>query len=127
MEHPAGDQEPAAAERSHVAERAEHTSSTEQRGADECNEGSVPNADTPDATSGGIMGVVLGVGTDNDDPTAERDVPEATTIEEEPEIEEISRAPKETVQPQCIHMARKRHGKWVFPEEDHFDRAMRKL
>jgi hypothetical protein len=44
------------------------------------------------------MGVVLGVGTDNDDPTAERDVPKAAVIEEEPEIE-ISQDPKETVQP----------------------------
>jgi hypothetical protein len=127
MEHPTGDQEPAATKRSHVAEHAEHAGSTEQRDADEYNEGLVPNADMPNATSGSTMGVVLDVGTDNDDPTVERDVPEATTIEEEPEIEEISRAPKEIVQPQCIHMARKRHGKWVFPEEDHFDRAMRKL
>jgi hypothetical protein len=45
------------------------------------------------------MGVVLGVGTDNDDPAAERDVPKAAVIEEEPEIEEISQDPKEIVQP----------------------------
>jgi hypothetical protein len=45
------------------------------------------------------MGVVLGIGTDNDDPAAERDVPKVAAIEEEPEIEEISQAPKETVQP----------------------------
>jgi signal recognition particle subunit SEC65 len=127
MEHPTGDQEPVAAERSHVVECVEHAGSTEQRGADECNEGLVPNADMPNATSGGTMGVMLGVGTDNDDPTAERDVPKAIAIEEELEIEEISRAPKEIVQLQCIHMARKRHGEWVFHEEDHFDRAMRKL
>jgi hypothetical protein len=73
------------------------------------------------------MGVMLGVGTDNDDPAAERDVPEAAAIEEEPEIEEISRAPRETVQGQCIRVARKRHGEWVFHEEGHSDRAVRKL
>lgn len=86
-------------------------------------EGSVPNADAPDAASGGTMGVVLGVGTNNDNPAAEGDAPEAAAIEEEPKIEEINRAPKETVQPQCIHVARKRHGEWVF----HADRAVRKL
>jgi hypothetical protein len=73
------------------------------------------------------MGVVLGVGTDNDDPAAKRDVPEAATIEEEPEIKEISWAPKEIVQPQCIRVASKRHGEWVFHEEEHLDRAVRKL
>jgi hypothetical protein len=34
----------------------------------------------PDAASGGTMGVMLGVGTDNDDPAVERDVLEAAAI-----------------------------------------------
>jgi hypothetical protein len=58
---------------------------------------------------------------------AEEDAPEAAAIEEEPKIEEINRAPKETVQPQRIRVARKHHGEWVFHEEDHSDRAVRKL
>jgi hypothetical protein len=33
----------------------------------------------------------------------------------------------EIVQPQCIHVARKCHGEWVFHEEDHSDRAVHKL
>jgi hypothetical protein len=45
------------------------------------------------------MGVVLGDGTDNNNPAAEEDAPEAAAIEEEPKIEEINRAPKEIVQP----------------------------
>jgi hypothetical protein len=59
------------------------------------------------------MGAVLGAGTDNDNPTAEEDAPEAAAIEEEPEIEKINQAPKEIVQPQRIRVARKRHGEWV--------------
>ena len=98
MEHPAGDQEPTAAESSRAAERTEHAGSAEQHGADQRNEGSVPNADAPDAASGGTVGVVLGVGTSNDNPAAEGDAPEAAVIEEEPEIEEINLAPTETVQ-----------------------------
>jgi hypothetical protein len=57
------------------------------------------NADAPDATFGGTIGVVLGARTGNDNLAAEEDAPEAAVIEEEPEIEEINRAPKETVQP----------------------------
>jgi hypothetical protein len=73
------------------------------------------------------MGAVLGAGTSNDNPAAEGDAPEAAAIEKEPEIEEINRAPMETVQPQFIGVARKRHGEWIFHEEDHSDRAVRKL
>jgi hypothetical protein len=44
------------------------------------------------------MGVVLSAKTDNDNPATEGDASKATTIEEEPEIEEINRAPMEIVQ-----------------------------
>jgi hypothetical protein len=57
------------------------------------------NADAPGAASGGTIGVVLGAGTGNDNLAAEEDTPEAAANEEEPEIEEITQAPKETVQP----------------------------
>jgi hypothetical protein len=57
------------------------------------------NADVLDAASGGTIGVMLGMGTSNDNPAAEEDAPEVAAIEEEPEIKEITRAPKEIVQP----------------------------
>jgi hypothetical protein len=85
------------------------------------------NADAPGATPGGTICVVLGTRTGNDNPVAEEDAPEAAVIEEEPEIEEINQAPKETVQPQRIRMARKHHSEWVFHVEDHSDRAVQKL
>jgi hypothetical protein len=90
VEHLAGDQELAIAESSRAAERTEHAGSTEQHGINQRNKGSVPNADTLDASSSDTMSVVLGVGTDNDNPAIERDVPEVAAIEEEPEIEEIN-------------------------------------
>jgi hypothetical protein len=70
------------------------------------------------------MGVVLSAGIGNDNLAAEEDAPEAAAIEEEPKIEEINWAPKETVQPQHICVARKRHGEWVFHEEDHSKRKL---
>jgi hypothetical protein len=73
VEHPAGDQEPAVAENIRPKERVEHASSTEQHDTDQHSEGSVPNADVPDATSGGTMGVMLGAGTGNDNPAAKGD------------------------------------------------------
>jgi hypothetical protein len=85
------------------------------------------NADAPDADFGGTIDVVLGARISNDNPAIEEDAPEAATIKEELEIEEINRTPKETVQPQCIRVARKHHGEWVFHEEDHSDTAVRKL
>jgi hypothetical protein len=48
------------------------------------------NANALDATSGGTIGVVLGTGTDNDNPATEEDTPKAAANEEEPEIEEIT-------------------------------------
>jgi hypothetical protein len=111
VEHHAGDQEPAVAESSHAAEeRAEHVGNDEQHGVDQCSEGLMLNADAPDATSGSPIGVMLGAGTSNDNLAAEEDAPEAAVIEEEPKIKEINRAPKETVQPQRIHVARKHYG-----------------
>jgi hypothetical protein len=73
------------------------------------------------------MGVVLSAETDNDNPATEGDASKAIVIEEEPKIKEINQAPTEIVQPQCIHVARKRHGEWVFHKEGHSDRAVRKL
>jgi hypothetical protein len=127
MEHPAGDQELVATESSRAEERAEHAGSAKQHDTDQRSEVLVPNVDAPNAASSGTMGVVLGAGTSNDNPATEENAPEAAAIKEEPEIEEINQAPKETVQPQHIHMARKRHGKWVFHEEDHSNKAMCRL
>jgi hypothetical protein len=45
------------------------------------------------------MGVILGARTGNANPPAEGDALEAAAIEEELEIEEINRAPMETMQP----------------------------
>jgi hypothetical protein len=73
------------------------------------------------------MGVMLSAKTGNDNPATEGDASKATAIEEELEIEEINWAPTEIVQLQCIHIAKKRHGEWVFHEEGHSDRAVRKL
>jgi hypothetical protein len=42
----------------------------------------VPNADTPDAASGNTIGVVLGIGTSNDNPAVEEDALEVATTEE---------------------------------------------
>jgi hypothetical protein len=127
VEHAASDQEPVAIESNRAAEHAKHAGSTKQHSIDQHTKGSVPNANMPDVASGGTMGVVLSVGTDNDDPTAERDVLEVVAIEEEPKIEEIIWAPKETMQLQCIRVARKHHDEWVFHEEEHSDRALCKL
>jgi hypothetical protein len=52
---------------------------------------------------------------------------EGASTEEETEIEEIIRLEKEKVAPQCVRIARKRGGEWVFCEEDHSDRVVRKL
>jgi hypothetical protein len=52
---------------------------------------------------------------------------EAAPAEEEVEIEEIIRPEEEKVVPQCVRIARKRGDEWVFYEEDHSDRAIRKL
>jgi hypothetical protein len=43
------------------------------------------------------MGVILSARTSNANPAIEGDAPEATAIEEELEIEEINRAPMETM------------------------------
>jgi isopropylmalate/homocitrate/citramalate synthase len=43
------------------------------------------------------------------------------------EIKEIIRSEEENMVPQCIRVARKRGDEWVFYEEDHSNRAIRKL
>lgn len=63
----------------------------------------------------------------HDNPTIEEEAPEATVVEEEPEIEEIVRPKEETVAPQLICVTRRRHGEWVVHEEEHSDRATCKL
>jgi hypothetical protein len=52
---------------------------------------------------------------------------EAAAVEEEAEIEEIIRPEEENAAPQCIRVARKQGDEWVFYEEYHSDRAIRKL
>jgi hypothetical protein len=69
--------------------------------------------------------VVEQSGTGN--PATEALAVEAAATEEEAEIEEIIRPEEEKVAPQCVRVARKRGDEWVFYEEDHSDRAIRKL
>jgi hypothetical protein len=51
----------------------------------------------------------------------------AAAVEEEAEIEEIICPEEENPAPQCVCIARKQGHEWVFYEEDHLDRAIRKL
>jgi hypothetical protein len=90
-------------------------------------EETVPAAEEPTAASGGIMGFVLVNGGGTENPTIEALAAEATAVEEEPEIEEIVCPEEENVAPQCIRVARRRSDEWVFHEEGHLDRAIRKL
>jgi hypothetical protein len=73
------------------------------------------------------MGVLVVEKSSTRNPAMEAPVVKATTIEEEVEIEEIVCPEEEKVAPQCVRVARKRGDKWVFYEEDHSDRAVRKL
>jgi hypothetical protein len=73
------------------------------------------------------MGVVVVEKSGTRNPTTEAPAVEATTVEEEAEIEEIVRLEEENVAPQCVWVARKHGDKWLFYEEDHSDRAVRKL
>jgi t-SNARE complex subunit (syntaxin) len=52
---------------------------------------------------------------------------EGAATEEEVEIEEIIHLEGEKVATQCVRVARRRGDEWVFYEEDHSDRAVRKL
>jgi hypothetical protein len=73
------------------------------------------------------MGVVVVKESGTRNPATKAPAGEATSAEEEAEIEEIICPEEEKVVPQCIHVARKRGDEWVFYEEDHSDRAIRKL
>jgi hypothetical protein len=73
------------------------------------------------------MGVVVVEESGTGNPTTEAPVVEAAATEEEAEIEEITRLEEEKVAPQCVRVARKQGDEWVFYEEDHSVRAVRKL
>jgi hypothetical protein len=73
------------------------------------------------------MGIVVVEESDTRNPTTEAPAAEAAATEEEAEIEEIIRSEEEKVAPQCVRVARKRSDEWVFYEEDHSVRAIRKL
>jgi hypothetical protein len=73
------------------------------------------------------MGIVVVNKSGTGNPATEALAVEAVAVEEEAEIEEIVHPKEENVAPQCVHVARKRGDKWVFYEEDHSDRAIRKL
>jgi hypothetical protein len=73
------------------------------------------------------MGVVVVEKSDTRNPTTEAPVVKATAVEEEAEIEEIVRPEEENVVPQCVRVMRKQGDEWVFYEEGHSDRAVRKL
>jgi hypothetical protein len=60
-------------------------------------------------------------------PAMEAPAAEGAATEEEAEIEEIIHPEEEKVAPQCVRVVRKRGDEWVFYEEDHSDRAVRKL
>jgi hypothetical protein len=73
------------------------------------------------------MGVVVVEKSGTRNPATEAPAVEAATVEEEAEIEEIVCPEEENMAPQCIWVVRKRGDEWVFYEEDHSDRAIRKL
>jgi hypothetical protein len=73
------------------------------------------------------MGVVVVEENGTGNPTTEDPAAKAATTKEKAEIEEIIRPEEEKVAPQCVHVARKRGDEWMFYEEDHSDRADRKL
>jgi hypothetical protein len=73
------------------------------------------------------MGFVLVDRSNTENPAVAAPASEASTVEEEPEIKEIVHPEEENVVPQCVRVVRKRGGEWVFHEEDHSDRAIRKL
>jgi hypothetical protein len=111
-----------------VEERARPSDITNQRAIEQQHdEETTPAAEEPTAASGGRMGLVLVDGGGAENPAAEAPIAEATAAEEEPKIEEIIRPEEDVVAPQCVHVARKRGDEWVFYEEDHSDRAIRKL
>jgi hypothetical protein len=73
------------------------------------------------------MGVVVVEKSGTGNPTTEAPTFEATAVEEEVETKEIVCPEEENVVPQCISVTRKRGDEWVFFEEDHSNRAVRKL
>jgi hypothetical protein len=73
------------------------------------------------------MGVVVVEKSGTGNPAMEALAAKASATEEEAEIEEIIHPEKEKVAPQCVYVMRKRGDEWVFYEEDHSDRAIRKL
>jgi replication fork clamp-binding protein CrfC len=83
-------------------------------------------AEEPTATLGGIMVFVLVDRSSTKNPAIEALASEASAVEEL-EIEEIIHHEEENMAPQCVRVVRKRGGEWVFHEEDHSDRAIRKL
>jgi hypothetical protein len=87
----------------------------------------MPIAEEASAASGGTMGVVVVEESGTRNPATEVLAAEATATKEEVEIEEIIRPEEEKVAPQCVRIARKRGDEWVFYEEDHSVRAVRKL
>jgi hypothetical protein len=92
----------------------------------QCDEETTPTEE-PTATLGDIMGLVLVDRSGTENPAVEALAGEFALVGEEPEIKEIIRPEEENVAPQCVRVARMRDGKWVFHEEDHLDRAIRKL
>jgi hypothetical protein len=79
------------------------------------------------ATSGPAMGVVVVEESGAGNPATKTLAAEGATTEEEAKIEEIIHPEEEKVVPQCVRVARKRGDEWVFYEEEHSDRAVRKL
>jgi hypothetical protein len=73
------------------------------------------------------MGIVVVEKSSTGNPAMEALVAKAAATQEEVEIEEIIQPEEEKVVPQCVHVVRKRGDKSVFYEEDHSDRAVRKL
>jgi hypothetical protein len=73
------------------------------------------------------MGVVVVEKSGTGNPATKAPAVKAAAVEEEADIEEIICLEEENVAPQCVRVVRKRGDEWVFYEEDHSDRVVRKL
>jgi hypothetical protein len=73
------------------------------------------------------MGVIVVEKSGTGNPATKALAIKAAAFEEEAEIEEIICPEEENAAPQCVRIARKQGDEWVFYEEDHLDRVIRKL
>lgn len=109
-------------------ERTEHANHAEQLGTDQQPRGDpIPDAGAPSAAPEGGMSLVLGEEAEDVHPAADAGETGGAAPEEEAEIEEIVRPAEEPINPQRIHVTKKRGDEWVIYEEDDSGKATRKL